>query len=70
MHSETVRRGAAGAWITAPGSLPLSITTSAPAHPRQQAGEVADGFRFRDADHMVSHGATIPSFLLVRFSLY
>src|SRR5207253_8241471 len=34
MHSEIVRRGGAGAWITATGSLPLSITTSAPARTR------------------------------------
>lgn len=34
MHSEMVRRGGAGAWITAAGSLPLSITTSAPARTR------------------------------------
>jgi len=31
MHSEMDRRGGIGAWITATGSLPLSITTSAPA---------------------------------------
>lgn len=34
MHSEMVRRGGAGAWIIATGSLPLSITTSAPARTR------------------------------------
>src|ERR1035441_9802934 len=34
MHSEMDRRGGIGAWITATGSLPLSITTSAPARTR------------------------------------
>lgn len=34
MHSEMVRYGGAGAWITAAGSLLLSITTSAPARTR------------------------------------
>ena len=34
MHSEIERRGGAGAWITATGSLPLSITISAPARTR------------------------------------
>ena len=29
----------------------------------------AGGFRFRDVDHLVSHGAIIPSFFLVRFSV-
>jgi hypothetical protein len=33
MHSEMDRRGGIGAWITT-GSLPLSITTSAPARTR------------------------------------
>lgn len=31
MHSGMDRRGGMGAWITDRGSLPLSITTSAPA---------------------------------------
>ena len=66
MHSEMVRRRGVGAWIMATGNLPLSITTSAPApSARQHIGEVAGGFRFRDEDHMVSHGAVIPSFLLL-----
>src|SRR5579864_5855438 len=34
MHSEIVRRGGTGAWITATGSLPLSITTSIPERTR------------------------------------
>src|SRR6266446_2692464 len=34
MHSERVRRGAAGARITATGNLPSSTTTSAPARTR------------------------------------
>jgi hypothetical protein len=38
------------------------------AYPRQQASEVAGGFRFRDVDHIVSHRAIIQSFFLVRFS--
>jgi hypothetical protein len=37
MHSEMVRRGGAGAWITATGNLSLSITTSAPARTRASA---------------------------------
>src|SRR5260370_3815386 len=38
------------------------------AHTRQHLSKVAGGFRFRDVDHVVSHDAIIPSFLLVRFS--
>jgi hypothetical protein len=38
------------------------------AYPRQQASEVAGGFRFRDVDDIVSHRAIIQSFFLVRFS--
>jgi hypothetical protein len=38
------------------------------AHTRQHVSKVAGGFRFRDVDHMVSHDAIIPAFLLVRFS--
>ncbi len=34
MHSEMDRRGGTGAWITATGSFPLSITISAPARTR------------------------------------
>ena len=34
MHSEMDRRGGIGAWITATGSFPLSITISAPARTR------------------------------------
>src|SRR6266849_263431 len=37
MHSEMVRRDGAGGWITATGSLPLSITTSAPARTRARS---------------------------------
>ena len=62
MHSEMDRRGGTGAWITATGNLPLSITISAPARTRATAREVIGGFRFRDVDHMVSHATIIPSF--------
>jgi hypothetical protein len=62
-----VRRGGAGVRITATGSLPLSITISAPA--RTHVSKVAGGFCFRDVDHMVSHGAIIPSFLVTGFGL-
>src|SRR5580704_10318037 len=34
MHSEMDRRGGTGAWITATGTFPLSITISAPARTR------------------------------------
>ena len=34
-------------------------------HARQHVRKVAGGFRFRDVDHMVGHGAIIPSFLLL-----
>jgi hypothetical protein len=39
MHSEMLRRGGAGEWITAIGSLPLSITTSAPARTRSSTSQ-------------------------------
>jgi hypothetical protein len=68
MHSEMDRRGGTGAWITATGSFPLSITISAPARTRASS-EVAGGFRFRDVDHMVSHAAIIPLFTVFRFRL-
>jgi hypothetical protein len=34
-------------------------------HARQHVRKVAGGFRFRDMDHMVGHGAITPSFLLL-----
>ena len=39
------------------------------AHARQHVSKVAGGFCFRDVDHMVSHGAIIPSFLAAGFGL-
>src|SRR3984885_12699282 len=70
MHSEMVRRGGGGAWITATGSLPLfDHGLRAGAHARHAPGEVAGSFRLRDVDYMVSHGTIIPSFLFVRFGI-
>ena len=38
-------------------------------HARVDKRTGAGGFRFRDVDHLVSHGAIIPSFFLGRFSV-
>jgi hypothetical protein len=46
----------------------LNHDLRAGAHARQEPGEVAGSFRFRDVDHMVSHSAIIALLLPVRSS--
>ena len=69
MRSGMDRRGGIGASITAAGSLPLSITTSARARTLASSPEVAGRFHFRAVDHMVSHTPIIPLFHVLRFCL-
>jgi hypothetical protein len=68
MHSEMVRRSGTGAWIMDHGYRQLADLDHdfrAGTHARQHVSKVAHGFRFRDVDHMVGHGAITPSFLLL-----
>jgi len=69
MHSEMVRAVGQAHGSPSQAAGRSRSRFRAGAHARQQVSQVAGGFCLRDVDHMVSHGAIIPSFLVTGFGL-